>query len=63
MTCYSCQHYRRKQEGPTAWSHACNVDALRKKDCPNVKSRLCEAFVYLPGSDEREDDHNEKTDN
>lgn len=52
MTCYSCQHYRRITEGPTAYRHKCAADALRKKDCPNVKARLCEMFIYLPGSDE-----------
>lgn len=55
MTCYSCHHYRRIQEGPTAWRHECKSPAAsRNNDCPNADSRLCDAFCYEPGSDEEE---------
>jgi len=44
MTCKSCTNYR---------FYGCSV---HEDGWPNTRSDDCPAFVYLPGSDEAEDD-------
>lgn len=51
MTCHSCIHIRYTPDGLK-----CVGEAIRGNKCPNVDSRMCERFVYFPGSDQKEDE-------